>query len=172
MKIKYIDGDLIKLALNGEFDVIAHGCNCLSTMGAGIAVQMKNTFGCDKFELEMIGPNINKLGQIDYEYFTDTGNGIRKSNPNDLYVGDILVTVVNAYTQYSYGRNHSGGVDKPIDYESLTLCLRKMNHNFKNLKIGLPKIGSGLAGGEWEKIEKIIQEELKDCDVTVVNYVK
>ena len=110
--------------------------------------------------------------QIDYEYFTDTGNGIRKSNPNDLYVGDILVTVVNAYTQYSYGRNHSDGVDKPIDYEALTLCLRKMNHNFKNLKIGLPKIGSGLAGGEWEKIEKIIQKELRDCDITVVNYKK
>lgn len=41
---KEIKGDLIKLALEGEFDVIAHGCNCFCTMGAGIAVAMKNTF--------------------------------------------------------------------------------------------------------------------------------
>jgi O-acetyl-ADP-ribose deacetylase (regulator of RNase III) len=38
--IKYVDGDLIKLALKGEFDVIVHGCNCFCQMGAGIAPQM------------------------------------------------------------------------------------------------------------------------------------
>lgn len=28
MKYQEIDGDLIQLALEGNFDVIAHGCNC------------------------------------------------------------------------------------------------------------------------------------------------
>ncbi len=165
-----VDGDLIKLALDGKFDVIAHGCNCLSTMGAGIALQMKDTFHCDTFELELMGPNINKLGQIEFESFTDTGYGIRKSNPNDLYVGDILVTVVNAYTQFNYGRNHKDGDLKPIDYEALTLCVRKLNIVFAGKHIGLPKIGSGLAGGDWNLIKDIIKRELKDCQVTVVNY--
>ena len=41
---KEVKGDLIKLTLEGEFDVIAHGCNCFCTMGSGIAVAMKNTF--------------------------------------------------------------------------------------------------------------------------------
>ena len=36
--IKYIKGDLIKLAQKGKFDIIAHGCNCFCTMGAGIAI--------------------------------------------------------------------------------------------------------------------------------------
>ena len=67
--INYIDGDLIKLTLEGKFDVITHGCNCLSTMGAGIAVPMKNTFGCDKFEMELWGPDIEKLGNIDHQTF-------------------------------------------------------------------------------------------------------
>ena len=53
--INYVDGDLIKLAKVGKFDVIVHGCNCLSTMGAGIAPQMAAAFGCDKFEMEMWG---------------------------------------------------------------------------------------------------------------------
>jgi O-acetyl-ADP-ribose deacetylase (regulator of RNase III) len=28
--IRYIDGDLVKMAKEGKFDVIAHGCNCFT----------------------------------------------------------------------------------------------------------------------------------------------
>ena len=42
--MKTIKGDLIKLALDGRFDVIIHGCNCYCTMGAGIAKAIKNIF--------------------------------------------------------------------------------------------------------------------------------
>lgn len=28
MRYQEVDGDLIELAKKGEFDVIAHGCNC------------------------------------------------------------------------------------------------------------------------------------------------
>ncbi len=66
-----INGDLIKLALEGKFDVIAHGCNCFCTMGAGIAPQMAKTFGCDKFKMEFsqYRGDINKLGTIDFKIF-------------------------------------------------------------------------------------------------------
>ena len=62
-----VDGDLIKLAKEGMFDVIAHGCNCHSTMGAGIAPQMAKAFGCDRFGMELYGSDVNKLGNIDYQ---------------------------------------------------------------------------------------------------------
>ena len=32
-----VEGNLIDLALEGRFDLIAHGCNCHKIMGAGIA---------------------------------------------------------------------------------------------------------------------------------------
>lgn len=32
-----IKGDLIALVLEGRFDVIVHGCNCMCVMGAGLA---------------------------------------------------------------------------------------------------------------------------------------
>lgn len=51
----YADGDLILMAKHGQFDVIAHGCNCLSNMGAGIAVQMARHFDCNLFPLELKG---------------------------------------------------------------------------------------------------------------------
>ena len=82
----------------------------------------------------------------------------------------IKLTVVNSYTQYKYGKNHSDGVQRPLDYEALTLCMRKINETFKGKHIGLPKIGCGLAGGSWDMVKKIIQKELCDCDVTVVIY--
>lgn len=160
-----LEGDLIKMAKDGYFDAIVHGCNCFCTMGAGIAPQMAEAFGCDSFQMEHENykGDINKLGQIDYDWMTKTPKEVVLKKP---------LTVVNAYTQYMYGRNHPDGVSQPLDYEALTLCLRKINHVFKGKHIGLPQIGCGLAGGDWEKVKKIIQTELKDCKVTVVIYNK
>lgn len=172
MNYNEIKGDLIKLAKQGSFDVITHGCNCFSTMGAGISVSMKNEFGCDKFPMELQGPDINKLGCIDYKDIHVipvmrelTINGVTRESPD--YSG-ITVTVVNSYTQYHYGRKYG----PPLDYEALTLCMRKINSIFKGKHIGLPTIGAGLAGGQWYHIKQIIQTELKDCKVTVVIYNK
>lgn len=76
------------------------------------------------------------------------------------------------YTQYHYGRNHSDGVQTPVDYDAITMCMRKINHIFKGKHIGLPKIGAGLAGGDWNIIENIIRAELKDMEVTIINFKK
>ena len=62
---KEVQGDLIQMALSGEFDVITHGCNCFCTMGAGIAPKMAKEFECNNFEMELSGKgDINKLGQL------------------------------------------------------------------------------------------------------------
>jgi O-acetyl-ADP-ribose deacetylase (regulator of RNase III) len=42
--MKTIQGDLIRLAREGGFDLIVHGCNCFGTMGAGIAKGIKAAF--------------------------------------------------------------------------------------------------------------------------------
>jgi O-acetyl-ADP-ribose deacetylase (regulator of RNase III) len=165
-----IEGDLIKLAKQGIFDVITHGCNCLSQMGAGIAPQMAKAFGCDEFEMEWWGESIEKLGCIDYETFVLGKGAIWNLNQAENNEDEPELTVVNSYTQFKYGKNHTDGVSKPLDYEALTLCMRKINHTFKGKHIGLPKIGAGLAGGDWERIKQIIQTELVDCEVTVVIY--
>lgn len=196
MKYQEVDGDLIKLAKSGDFEVIVHGANCFCSMGAGIAPQMAEAFGCDEFEMELTSytdydddgneyevptdnkGNIKKLGNIDYQHqylwfnhpkATDGlavpmgHKTIGQANVKDIFV-------VNAYTQYKYGRNHADGVSQPFDYEAFTLCMRKINHIFNGKHIGLPMIGAGLAGGDWNRIKEIIQTELKDCEVTIVKY--
>jgi len=148
-----IKGNLIRLAIKGEFDVIVHGCNCFCRMGAGIAPQMAIAFGADKFPMEAPEHrgDMNKLGTIDHKR-----------------VGEVIV--VNAYSQFGFGKNHTNGTSIPLDYEALTLCLRKINYNFKGDHIGLPMIGCGLAGGDEKIVIKIIKWELKDCNVTLVRY--
>jgi len=150
-----IDGDLITLAQTGHFDVIAHGCNCFCTMGAGIAPQMAKAFGADQMLLEKPkhSGDINKLGQID-----------------SRYIPSKRLTIVNAYTQYGFRIKGSNESYTALDYEALILCMRKMNRLFHGKKIGLPQIGCGLAGGDWEKVKAIIQAELTDCEIIIVNY--
>lgn len=162
---KEIEGDLIKYAFDGIFDVIGHGCNCQNNMGAGIAPQMARAFGCDKFHKESpkYKGDINKLGTIDYQVLQFAGG------TSEFNIFDFDLCVCNLYTQYYYGRNHRDGVDIPIDYEALTLCMRKINHTFKGKRIGLPGlIGCGLAGGNPDIVNEILKKELKDCDVTIV----
>lgn len=158
-------GDLISLAKKGNFDVIAHGCNCMSNMGAGIAVPMNLHFDVSQFRMELMGPSIEKLGNIEYKTFVLGENRIwcLEDGKNNLDEPELIV--VNAYTQ-----NYPSIKLKPLDYEALTLCMRKMNVVFKGKHIGLPKIGAGLAGGDWNRIQEIIKTELKDCKVTIVMY--
>ena len=42
--MKVTQGDLLQLALAGQFDVIVHGCNCQCQMGKGIALILFDTF--------------------------------------------------------------------------------------------------------------------------------
>lgn len=147
-----IEGNLISMALDKKFDVIAHGCNCFNTQKSGIAKDMAKKFFTDKYTLEHIKyrGDINTLGQIDYEGTAFHG---------------YQFFVVNCYTQYSYGTNKTY-----LDYEALTLCMRKLNFQFEGKHIGLPLIGAGLAGGDWDIIKRIIQKELVNCNVTIVKF--
>lgn len=149
--MKEIEGDLIELAKAGKFHMIVHGANCFCTMGSGIAKQIKENFPWAFYaDAQTAKGDITKLGNY-------TKAVITRNNINFI--------VVNAYTQYGYG------TDFPkIDYEALALCLRKLNHNYKGLRIGLPRIGAGLAGGDWERIREIISKELTDVEAVIVNY--
>lgn len=157
--MKIIDGDLLALAKEGHFDVIAHGCNCKSIMGAGIAAQIKEHFPFAYARDKQYYPDdpYKKLGN--FSYCTVSGNDSK-----------IWFTIFNLYTQLNPG--------KDLNYAALELALWKLNAFLKvnypsqhPPKVGLPQIGCGIAGGDWAIVSKIIEKTLTDCDVTVVNYI-
>jgi O-acetyl-ADP-ribose deacetylase (regulator of RNase III) len=147
--IRTVDGDLVRDA--DKYEVIAHCCNCFCTMGAGIAPQIKHKFPeAYAVDCETTKGDINKLGTISYT---------KKSTP----------TVVNLYGQYDYTGRRTGQMD--LDYDALRKALKAMKEKFTGKTFGLPMIGAGLAGGDWNVIEKIIAEEMIGEYVTIVNYV-
>lgn len=158
MEYNEVDGDLIALAQEGTFDVIVHGCNCFCTQKSGIAPQMVKAFDTNMYDLENISfkGDINKLGNIEYHTRFSINN---QENITKFHV-------VNAYTQYDYRG------ERPINYNALIMCLIKINYIFKEKHIGLPKIGCGLAGGDWDFVKALIKIYLSDCKVTVINYKK
>jgi len=160
-------GNLIKLALTGQFDIIAHGCNCMSKQKSGIAKQMVESFGTDKYPMEVCwkGPNINKLGCIDAQEVKV------KVGEADKGFFAFNLTVVNCYTQYRPGKPGPGYVI-PFDYDAFRMCMRKINYIYEDMSIGLPMIGCGLAEANWNKVQEIIEEELTLMDVTIVEYEK
>lgn len=157
--MKVISGDLIKLAKDGEFDIIVHGCNCFCTMGAGIAAQIASEFD---------GP----LGPYNADRVTHSGD---RGKLGSFTVGTYtredgsLLWIVNAYTQY--GIAEPG--ERSVDYGAVRQVfnsLASILHGDEHLRIGYPMIGAGLAGGDWDIISKIINEELAGFDHTLVQY--
>jgi len=68
--MKYAKGDLLKMAEEGKFDVIVHGCNCFNTMGAGIARQIARRFPeAYAADCETIASDISKLGTFSFHKY-------------------------------------------------------------------------------------------------------
>ena len=89
-KMKEQTGDLIDLAMKGEFDVIVHGCNCECIMGGGIAKQIKKAFP-ETFEADCgtKKADASKIGGISYAK-------VKLENNRRL-------VIVNGYTQLLAG---------------------------------------------------------------------
>ena len=146
-ELNYIKGDLIKLADDGEFDMIIHGCNCFATMAAGIALPIGK-----KWPLALEVDSITKRGDVKkLGLYTVAHVENRKG-------GNLLV--VNAYTQFHPGRNFK------IEY--LHRALIRLRIDFPNMRIGIPLIGCGIGGGNWCEVEYLLQTEFRDMDITVV----
>lgn len=162
-------GDLIAMALKGDFDVIIQGCNCFCRQKSGLAKDMVKVFGTDTFPFEGAAwaGDRNKLGMIDFKPFN---KDFSSQEFIDSYVVDkdnFDLTVVNCYTQYDFGRDKSKIY---LNYSALAMCLDKINVQFRGKHIGVPFIGTGLANGSKMRVYKMLKYYLKDCKVTLVRH--
>jgi O-acetyl-ADP-ribose deacetylase (regulator of RNase III) len=149
--MKTFKGDLLQLALNGEFDVIVHGCNCQCQMGKGIALSIKRLFPeAYAADQRTVKGNASKLGTITVAEIERNGRRFH---------------VVNGYTQF-----HWRGEGNKADYAAIRDVMKAVKSQFPGKRIGYPKIGAGLAGGDWEQILPIIREELAGEDHAYVEY--
>ncbi|MBC9704975.1 MAG: macro domain-containing protein [Enterococcus sp.] len=147
--MKFITGNILDLAENGAFDVIIHGCNCETNMGAGLAKSIAERYPAAE-QVDNATANISpaeKLGEF---------SGVMINN----------VTIINAYIQ-EHARGYGSG-ETLVDYDAVRQVFRSIADNFSGQRIAYPKLGAGLAGGDWNTIAEIIDEELAGEDHTLV----
>ena len=144
MIIETIKKDIFQPVLDSEFDLFAHGCNCFHSFGKGIALSVKDTFPkayvADKATAYGSKDKLGTYSFSDYD----------------------CVKVINAYTQFNYGYGK-----RNADYNAIKKVFETLNLEYPGLTLAIPKIGAGLAKGDWNIIQDIINDSTPDLKVSV-----
>lgn len=163
MKLEFKIGDATKPGVSPFW--LMHGCNNLGAWGAGFVLALNDTFGTDKnspvdcydrwFESSNTIPTLGDIQMV-------------KVNKNDY--------VINMITQKGCGPLSIGKNETmiPFKYEAFTECLYRVRSNLKEYMqktrncptLISPRIGCGLAMGDWEEVEKIIRGVFGDLGIT------
>jgi O-acetyl-ADP-ribose deacetylase (regulator of RNase III) len=148
---KSVEGDLVRESLNGQYDVLIHGCNCMNAMGSGIAKSIKDVFPeAYLADQQTRKGDKSKLGTYTHAKVNRNGNEI---------------IIVNAYTQFKWGREN----ELYADYEAIRKVFKQIALDFPGKRVGIPRIGAGLSNGCWVTVSNIISTAMKNCDLTLVD---
>jgi len=142
MITRYIKGDITET----ELEYIAHGCNAQNVMGSGVAKalftkwpEVKSYYHEHCNGHEAIGYNI-ELGEVNV---VDVGNK----------------TIFNCFTQEFYGYDNK----RYVNYAAIVKCFSAiLDYTSSEDKLAIPKIGCGLANGDWNIVEQLINDTVGD----------
>jgi len=141
--IEYRKGCLITALKLGEVNAIAHGVNCQGVMGSGIAVQIRN-------EWMDVYYKYRDFYMREGSYPEDL---LGKCNKVITYDDKI---VYNLFTQLTFGK-----FGRHVSYEALFKAFSEMLADPElPVIIGIPRIGCGLAGGDWDVVSRLIEAAL------------
>ena len=165
-QIRYLKGDATQPVGEGQ-KIIVHVCNNIGAWGAGFVMALSNRW--KEPEQKYRSSKMYTLGTFDLIRVED-----------DILVCNLI--------------GQEGTISNPVDsrppirYDAIRYGLQTLGnlvHNInKNTKkyadpnridesifsIHMPMIGTGLAGGRWEEIEPIINDELIELGVDVTVY--
>jgi O-acetyl-ADP-ribose deacetylase (regulator of RNase III) len=138
MITKYIVGDITQT----ELKYIAHGVNCQNKMGSGVARAL-----------------YEKFPQIKEEY-----HNYMNENGWDEYLGSTQMVqsgdkyIFNCWTQEFYGYDGK----RYVNYAAISKCFNDIVGIISGNILAIPKIGCGLAGGDWKFVEQLINDTVGD----------
>lgn len=151
--IQYKNGDATSPSSEGN-KIIVHICNDVGGWGKGFVLAISNKWEePEKQYREWYKSKKNfSLGQV---------QSVRVSD--EIWVANII-------GQQDIKKEKDG--NPPIRYEAVKSGLEKVSDFAMetNASIHMPRIGCGLAGGTWDKIEPLIKNELCERDIKVTVY--
>lgn len=156
----YVKGNLVTILTRAVEDkdgggiVIAHGCNCHDAMHSGIAWELQRTF-----------PTIREADTKFFNEITDNGlsehlNVAMIGHSSAAIIGNSVV--VNLYTQYYPGRSY--------DAEIVRLAFEHLENKKIKGNVYIPRIGAGIAGGDWNEIVEIINQSTPNTNIIVIDW--
>lgn len=160
--IQYIEGDATEPKNDGRLPVIAHIVNDIGAWGSGFVMALSAKWKSPEGHYR-----IWATGQGDpsiYPPFTLGHNlVVVASNSPPIYVANMIA-------QHKVG--HSGNGRPPIRYTALAECLDSLRFwaTYYKASVHMPKIGSGLAGGDWNVISALIEDALYDIPCWVYEF--
>lgn len=177
--IKYIKGDATypeRVSPEGT-KIIIHIVNDIGAWGAGFILTLDKRWSQPKalyrstFETyKTLGMTyVRPLGQVDI---------VRVDKEQDIYVVNLVgqtdtrpKRLEDVDVKSCLMSEVKDGLVMPVRYDAIYDGLlemkRRLNQYRQYYSIHMPKIGSGLAGGNWLKIERIINEIFKENEVYV-----
>ncbi|MDR1319828.1 MAG: macro domain-containing protein [Gracilibacteraceae bacterium] len=151
-KIAYINGDATSPQAKGV-KIIAHICNDIGGWGKGfvLAVSKKWSEPEKQYRAWYNSKENFTLGEVQFVQ------------------AEQYIYVANMIGQKGIKPGSQG---PPIRYEAVEACLSKLAQKAAelNASVHMPRIGCGLAGGRWEKIEPLICRALIEKGVEVFVY--
>ena len=142
-KIKYLVGDATLPESNGN-KIIVHICNDIGGWGKGFVVAISNRWRQPESEYRKWYNSKDNfsLGQVQLVKVE-----------SDIWVANII-------GQHKINKDENG--NSPIRYEAIESGLEKVAEFAveNNASVHMPRIGCGLAGGTWDKVEPIILDKL------------
>lgn len=147
-KFTTVEGDLLSAAKG----VIIHGCNDKGVMGSGVAAGIRARFpGAYEVYREAFDAGELKIG-------TMTVHQVSK----DLWIINAVTQTLGGMNPLSYpGLQHCIG--RALDFITMLEVVRGVPHG--TLPLLFPMIGAGRAGGDWNTISTIIDDQLSKAEV-------
>lgn len=154
-EIKYLKGDATSPQEMGN-KIIVHVCNDMGGWGKGFVVAISKRWQePEKQYREWFKSQDNfELGEVQFVQVE-----------SDLWVANII-------GQRKINKDENG--NPPIRYEAIEQGLQKVSNFANEIKasVHMPRIGCGLAGGTWDRIEPLIELSLlsKQINTTVYDF--
>ena len=152
--LRFVTGDATNPQAKGP-KVIAHICNDLGGWGKGFVLAISR-----------------KWPQPERDY----RDWHRHRAGNDFALGAVWLVSVQAdvWVANMIGQHgmRAGSGGPPIRYPAVEQCLRTLGDTAIELRasVHMPRIGCGLAGGRWDRIEPLLDTALCQRGVTVTVY--
>jgi len=146
--ITYVVGDAMEPHVNDSYGcMIVHICNDVKRWGKGFVLGLWKKW-----------PNLRKAYMGLPQYTLGTVQTV-EVEPG-IIVGNMIA---------QHGINRSGEKTVRVSYDHLRECLREVRGYAmdKRLSVHMPRIGTGLGGGDWLTVEKIVVDELHGLRVFV-----